>query len=234
MNNESPLVPQGSMVEQKTQSRSRVKIVVFCVLAVHVVGLMALLLQGCKREQAQPPVDNTMPPVADTNLPAMDTNAPPPMDTNVLATPPPVSVPPPAAVTEHVIIKGDTLSGLATKYHVTLKALEAANPNVNPTKLQLGQKIVIPAPVTAPVVTPTPGTEAASGEYKVQSGDNGTKIAAKYGITVKALADANNMTITQLGHLTVGQKLKIPAKASAPVEPAPSPAPATGTRPPGV
>src|SRR5436190_14173215 len=96
MNNESPLVPQGSLLEQKNQGRSRVKIAVFCVLAVHVVGLLALLLQGCKREQAQPPVDNSqLPAVTDTNLPPMDTNAVPVADTNVLAMP--TAVPPPVS-----------------------------------------------------------------------------------------------------------------------------------------
>src|SRR6266568_6282251 len=104
MNNESPLAPQGSMLEQKNQGRSRVKIAVFCVLAVHVVGLLALLLQGCKREQAQPPVDNSqLPAVTDTNLPPMDTNAVPAVDTNAVALP--TAVPPSVTpmTTEHVI-----------------------------------------------------------------------------------------------------------------------------------
>src|ERR1043165_7056346 len=53
MNNQSPLVPQGSMLEQNTKNkgRARVKIAVFFVLTIHAVGLLALLMQGCKGEK---------------------------------------------------------------------------------------------------------------------------------------------------------------------------------------
>src|SRR5689334_15772100 len=53
MNNPSPLLPQGSMLEQNTKNkgRARVKIAVFFVLAIHGIGLLALLMQGCKGEK---------------------------------------------------------------------------------------------------------------------------------------------------------------------------------------
>ncbi|HRT10234.1 MAG TPA: hypothetical protein P5233_17765, partial [Candidatus Paceibacterota bacterium] len=55
MNNpQNPLIPQGSLLEQKNQSRARVKIAVFFVLAIHGIGLMALLMQGCRREEPKP------------------------------------------------------------------------------------------------------------------------------------------------------------------------------------
>src|SRR5260221_7428090 len=50
MNEQSPLVPQGSLMEQKNKGRARLKIAVFFVLAVHGVGLLALLMQGCRQE----------------------------------------------------------------------------------------------------------------------------------------------------------------------------------------
>src|SRR5882724_6177831 len=50
MNNQSPLVPQGSFLEQKNKGRARVKIAVFFVLAIHGIGLLALLMQGCRRD----------------------------------------------------------------------------------------------------------------------------------------------------------------------------------------
>src|SRR5258707_12173837 len=50
MNEQSPLVPQGSLMEQKNKGRARVKIAVFFVLAVHGIGLLALLMQGCRQE----------------------------------------------------------------------------------------------------------------------------------------------------------------------------------------
>ena len=93
MNNPNPFVPQGSLLEQKNKTRSRVKVAVFCVVAINVLGLTALLMQGCKREQTE--ADNNPAPTVDTNLPAaVDTNLPPVAETN----PPPV----PAAVTPAV------------------------------------------------------------------------------------------------------------------------------------
>jgi len=64
MNNPSPspLFPHGSVLEQKNRSRARVRLLVFFVLSIHVVGLMALLMQGCRRQEtteAVQPVDTT-------------------------------------------------------------------------------------------------------------------------------------------------------------------------------
>jgi len=214
------------MLEQKNQGRAKFKLAVFCVIGVHVVGLMALLLtQGCKREPA-PAVGDVQSPYAagDTNLPVMDdlSNVVTQVDTNLYQTPytAPVEPPPMAATTtEHVIVKGDTFYDLAKKYGVTMQALKDANPNVNPSKLQLNQKIVIPAP-TAPATgaataITTIETQTVPGEttHKVISGDNLTKLAEKYHVTVNAIRKANNLTSDRI---VVGQTLKIPAKTTTP------------------
>jgi LysM repeat protein len=52
MNNQSPLIPQGSLLEQKNKTRIRVKIAVIFVLALHGILLLALLMQGCGHENA--------------------------------------------------------------------------------------------------------------------------------------------------------------------------------------
>ena len=206
------------MLEQKSKGRSRLKLAFFCVVGVHVAALMvALLSQGCKREQAPPP-ETAMPPITDTNLPPVDTNFPP---ANVGTSAPPAMVEPPVAppvmgsAQEHVIAKGDTFSDLAKKYGVSVKAIEAANPGVDPKKLKLGQKINIPAPSAATSAV-APVVESGEQTYTVKSGDNLTKIAADHHTSVKAIQSANNMTDTRI---KVGQKLKIPGTA------APAPAP---------
>jgi LysM repeat protein len=237
MNNQNPLIQQGSPSEQTNKGRARVKIAVFFVLAIHGIGLMALLMQGCG--QSKEPVtatetttSNTPPAFVETTNPPVTTSAPP----VVVTAPVPVEpvAPPvvPAGATEYAIAKGDNFSTLATKFHVSAKAIADANPGVQPTKLKIGQKIHIPAPAapTAPTVTGTAPVESASagGEqtYAVKSGDNLTKISAQFGTTVKALRSANSL---KTDSIKVGQKLKIPAKASAagavpvaPVEPAPT------------
>jgi LysM repeat protein len=156
MNTQSPLVPQGSLGEQKNSGRARVKVAVFVVLAIHGIGLLALLMQGCKRSgtgqdaasqdlytnappifeertnilaQAPPEVTNNV-PIDYTNLPPI-TETPPLVDTTqppVVTQPPTVTSPPMAGGTEHKIAKGDTFSDLAKKYGVSVNALREANP----------------------------------------------------------------------------------------------------------
>jgi LysM repeat protein len=241
MNNPNPFVPQGSLLEQQSKRRSRLKLGVFCVLAVGVAGLTAMLIQGCKREQSDT-TDNT-PPV-DTNNMAMDTNSSPAMDTNspvppVETNPPVVVAPPPveAAGTEYVVIKGDSLARIGKKFGVRVKAIEDANPGVVPTKLKVGQKLSIPAP-TGGSASPSANASdsGSSGEdvYVVKSGDTLTKIAKSHSTTVKAIESENNLSTTRI---TVGEKLKMPVKsgmttpASVPMENAPVPTTPAPTSP---
>jgi hypothetical protein len=49
MNNPNPLIPQGSLLEQQAKSKPHLRIALF-IVAVHVVFLGLLLMQGCKRE----------------------------------------------------------------------------------------------------------------------------------------------------------------------------------------
>ena len=251
MNNPNPFVPKGSLLEQQSQRRSRLKLAVFCVLAVSVTGLVAMLIQGCKRENpdqnanSNPGMETNMPPLDMTNAPVADTNMAAPMATSMTpatnALPPvpapvaPVAPTPqatevaPVAGTEYVIVSGDTLAKIAKAHGVTVKALEAANPGVDPKKLKPKQKLVIPA-ATSGAMSTSAGTAAAVGateagvqEYTVKSGDTLTKIAKHFGVSVKALRAANSMTTD---HISVGKKLKIPAKAETA---APAVAPTTDT-----
>jgi LysM repeat protein len=134
------------------------------------------------------------------------------------------------------VVKGDSLAKIAKKHGVTLSALKAANPGVEPTKLKVGQKLSIPAggsPAAAPATGTSSGVESSGGEaYTVKSGDTLTKIAKAHGTTVKAIKAASNLATD---HIKVGQKLTIPAKAeaAAPVAPAPAPAPGASPAPAG-
>jgi len=240
MNNPNPFVPQGSLLELASKRRSRMKLGVLCVLVVGIAGLTAMLIQGCKREQANDQSENQPPP--DTNAVAMDTNPPAMVASNVPPPPPPpppvVAQPPPENPgSEYTVKAGDTLGKIAHKNGVSLSALKAANPGVEPTKLKVGQKLTIPAGGTAPAAG-TSDSSAGGGEtYVVKSGDSLTKIAKAHGVTVRALRAENNLTTD---HIKVGEKLKIPssapaaapAAAPAPMA-APAPAPATGAPPSG-
>jgi len=222
MNNQNQLSPLGSALELKNKGRARVKIAVFFVLAIHGIGLMALLMQGCgqTKEPVTPTettMSNTPPTFVETTNPPEATSTPPVVVTAPVA---PVEQVVPAGTTEYTIVKGDTFATIAKKSHVSVKALTDANPGLIPTKLKIGQKVNIPAAAapSASAVTGTAPVESASagGEhtYTVKSGDNLTKIAGHLGTTVKALRAANGL---KTDSIKVGQKLKIPAKASAPV-----------------
>jgi LysM repeat protein len=237
MNSKHTLSPETSTLEPKGQGRARVKVAVFSVLAVHVAGLMALLMtQGCKR--AVPPESQAPePPLMDTNaIPTADTNAVPMVDTNAFVNPVPSTPVVPetvAAVTsEYIVVKGDSFYTIAKAHGITVKAIEAANPGVDARKLKIGQKLVLPPAGAAPAMSATAVAPEPTGEtvYTVKSGDNLLKIAQHNGTTVKAIKALNGLTTDQI---KVGQKLKLPAKvapAPAPVaptltEPAPAPAP---------
>ena len=239
MNNPSPLVPQGSLLDKKNKGRTRVEITIFVVLAIHGIGLLALLMQGCQKPpEVVPPADTNTPPpfVEPTNPPtpaaatntmstqAIPTTAVAPVSTTPASNPVPpetaIAATAPGAATEYTIVKGDTLGNLAKKNHISLKALEAANPGIDAAKLKIGQKIQIPAPAapaasTTGAATSVPADAAATagGEqvYTVKSGDMLGSIAKAHGVTVKALRSANSLKTDQI---KVGQKLKIPAKAS--------------------
>jgi LysM repeat protein len=217
----SPLIPQGSNLEQQDKARSSLKTKIFVALGVNVAVLLGLLLMpGCKREQpvAEVPPDsfnvdtNTVPEVTDTNVVAA-------ADTNYVQTPTPTYAEPTpvaqpeATASEYTIQKGDTYSTIAPKFNISVKALQTANPNVNPAKLQIGKKINIPASSTT-VSAPSGGgtvVDVASGmtTYTVKSGDTLGKLATEFHTTVKAIQSANGLSDTKI---KVGQKLNIPTK----------------------
>lgn len=244
MNNQSPSAPQSSLLEQKNKGRDRVKIAVFVVLAIHGIGLMALLMQGCQKPPETPPAPteetnappafveptNTVPPA--TNVSAgSETQAVAPVNpVSIEPTPPPA---PPVSGTEYVVAKGDSFSTMAKKFHVSIRAITDANPGVDSKKLKIGQKIQIPAvsapspaaPAGAvPAESSSPGASADQ-TYSVKSGDTLSSIAKEKHTTPKALRSANSL---KTDRITVGQKLKIPVKASAPAAGAATPAEPSG------
>ncbi|MEI6566903.1 MAG: hypothetical protein WCR20_09510, partial [Verrucomicrobiota bacterium] len=82
MNNQTPSQTPESPLTQKSQGRTRVKLAIFCVLAIHCVVLLTLLMQaGCKdKDKSAPPEELTkstpppFDPYASTNPPVVDTN----------------------------------------------------------------------------------------------------------------------------------------------------------------
>jgi LysM repeat protein len=189
---------------------------------------------------AQPPVQPGQPTLQPAPAPGTIGGvqpAPAPVPPQVLTTPTPVTAPTTdMGAKEYVIASGDTLGAIAKKNGVSLKALLEANAGVNPKKLQVGQKIQIPAGSAGAVAgAGTPGAtsaDVASGDatvYTVKSGDTLGKIAKANHTTYKKIMAANDLKTTSI---KIGQKLKIPAAKSASTETAaPVPMPTVPAQP---
>ncbi|HNU98950.1 MAG: LysM peptidoglycan-binding domain-containing protein [Verrucomicrobia bacterium] len=131
--------------------------------------------------------------------------------------PPPVeSVQPtlPPSTTEYVVKARDTLGQIAKTHGISLAALLQANPGIEPLRLQIGDKVLIPAAaLQSGGATPAEDADAQkTTTHVVKGGENLTRIAKTYGVTVKELRAANNL---KTDRILVGQKLKIPAAAPA-------------------
>lgn len=99
---------------------------------------------------AAPPV--SAPPIPPPAAPiVMPTPAYPPVTNRpaavIRAAPLKASVPSPAPAATaktHVVRRGETLTDIARRYNIKLSSLLAANPRLNPRKLQPGQTLAIP------------------------------------------------------------------------------------------
>src|SRR5947207_3032076 len=126
--------------------------VAYIIVAVHLVFLGGLLIQGCKKEDqpsartGQPTNDTVLPPLdqanlyptnpapSPTNLQEVTTAPPGPIPTSpTLASPQPESV----AAREYVVVRGDNFTTLGRKFGVTAPAIARANPGVNSTQLKV-------------------------------------------------------------------------------------------------
>ena len=103
---------------------------------------------------------------------------------------------------------GDTLTGIAHKFHVSMMTVWWANDLTSKDDLHIGQTLAIP-PVSGVVVT-------------VSTTDTLDSLAAKYHSDPADIIDANQLTDS---NLVVGQTLTIPGALSKPI-PTPKPTPA--------
>ena len=134
----------------------------------------------------------------------------------------------------YVVQRGDTPERIARKNKVRLSALMTANnlTEESARRLQVGQKLTIPAGTTAvkantadkkAAASKKPAAALENGKYKVQRGDSPERIARRFKVKLKDLLAANNLTEDSARRLQIGQVLTIPGRDGA--APAPAPAP---------
>ncbi|MBC7264851.1 MAG: LysM peptidoglycan-binding domain-containing protein [Chloroflexi bacterium] len=165
-----------------------------------VIGALAVSLALSTIVFAAPPCPPYCPPPF-TPLPPPTTPAPPP------PTPVPPYVPPPAPPTYptyHTVQWGETLSGIAWRYGVSMWEIARANGIWNVNRIQAGQVLLIPYPGVWPAVPPS----YPPFWYTVQRGDTLSSIAWRFGRSIWAIAQANG--IWNVNFIYVGQRLWIP------------------------
>jgi LysM repeat protein len=132
----------------------------------------------------------------------------------------------------YVVQAGDNLFRIALNNNTTVNALIEANPGIDPEVILVGQEIILPN-CEAEVTEPDEDTTADSGEdtgatgnvpiqgedqgiitgvetvHVVQAGETLWTISRRYGVTVNALIDRNELI--NPNQLSVGQEIVIPA-----------------------
>jgi len=144
---------------------------------------------------------------AATPVPLTPSSPPPPTPAPVATNTPTGGQPAPAGgETIYVVQRGDTLAKIAAKYGVTVKQIVDLNSIANPNLISTGQKLRIP--VAAGAAPPASAQTGAPKTYTVRGGDTLVAIATKYGVTVQAIQQLNNLASPD--QIYTGQVLKIP------------------------
>ncbi len=109
----------------------------------------------------------------------------------------------------HVVAYGETLYSIARKYGVTPQALASANRITTQSWVYAGQRLKIPVASSTTNNTSVSVAHASpSGIYVVRAGDTLSSLSRKFGVSVNALANANDLPPN--GFLYTGSQLKIP------------------------
>ncbi|MDY4377522.1 N-acetylmuramoyl-L-alanine amidase AmiB [Pectobacterium brasiliense] len=112
-----------------------------------------------------------------------------------------------AGSTRHTVARGETLSSIARRYGVSLAAMRDVN-KLNKDIVWVGQRLNIPATGTRPTASTPAPKKAVPVKHKVVKGDSLSAIAARYGVSMKEIQQANNM---RSGTVQLGQTLVIPS-----------------------
>ena len=128
---------------------------------------------------------------------------------------------------QYVVRRGDTLSTIASRHRVRVSDLVALNGLRSRHRIRVGQKLKLPSdaeksPTRSAAYQPPAPAEKAGGEraelpdggvYLVRRGDNLSRIADRFDLSVSELVSMNDLRSRHRIH--VGQRLRISASAPA-------------------
>ncbi len=112
--------------------------------------------------------------------------------------------------TFHRVKRGETISEIADEYGVTQRELRAWNKLDARGRIRVGQRLRVVSP-DAPRAQPPAAAPDSTGirTHVVQRGETLTGLAKRYGVSVQALRNANNLS--GRAPLKAGRSLKIPS-----------------------
>ncbi|QTP58987.1 M23 family metallopeptidase [Billgrantia antri] len=119
-----------------------------------------------------------------------------------------------------VIQRGDTLGSIAARADVPLARLQRFNPDANPNRLAVGQRLLVP----------TQQERAPSGgpyRYQIRPGDTFSAIARRFGTTPARIQSANRGV--EPTRLRVGQIVQVPLRGSTATAASPTASHRSGT-----
>ncbi len=124
-------------------------------------------------------------------------------------------IPPEEWVTfvEHSVVQGETLTHIAQFYGVPVGDLQAANPTIQPRRMQIGQRVVVPKAPSVRDQLRRGGVVAEEGGeerlhlYRIQAGDTLSGIAARHRVGVGDLLRWNDLSRDAI--IFPGNQLKI-------------------------
>ncbi len=115
---------------------------------------------------------------------------------------------------EHTVARGETLSGIAHRYHVSTRLVVEANPRIRGRALRPGMRVIVPTggalstSVARRVADPVePASSSPSGFHRVRRGETLSGLAREYGVTVRQIQAWNALGSSQ--SIRAGQRLRV-------------------------
>lgn len=108
---------------------------------------------------------------------------------------------------------GDTISGIARRWHITSRSIITAN-RLRSDRLRIGQRLILTVPNVerSPIIEPTSAPKGKHVIYTVKPGDTLGRIASRYGVSTASLRMTNRIRGNMI---RPGQRLRIPGTGDA-------------------
>ncbi|MFT7470474.1 MAG: membrane-bound lytic murein transglycosylase D [Kiritimatiellia bacterium] len=114
----------------------------------------------------------------------------------------------------YVVERGDSLSVIARRFNTSVTRLASLNQLQSRNRIQIGQRLLLPQDNSQP--TSVAAVVSQDGSYTVRRGDTVSLIAARYGVTERALLGVNG--IQDPHRIYPGQQLTMPGQGDAGIQ----------------